>query len=84
MVPEYVFSVLHQIELHNGTPPPGYVGGRTFGNYDVVLPSSGRYQEYDVHPFVPGKNRGAERLIRANDGSAWYTFDHYKTFIKLK
>ncbi|MBZ2151570.1 hypothetical protein K1I86_02490 [Streptococcus cristatus] len=28
--------------------------------------------------------RGTERIVIGNDGSIWYTRDHYQTFIKIK
>ncbi|MFE5240456.1 MULTISPECIES: RHS repeat-associated core domain-containing protein [unclassified Streptomyces] len=42
-----------------------------------------RYTEYDVHAFT-GANRGMERLVTGNDGSAWYTSDHYTSFRRLR
>ena len=42
------------------------------------------YKEWDVNPKKPGKNRGAERLITGDNRSAYYTKDHYKTFIQFK
>ena len=42
-----------------------------------------RYSEWDVHPKVQGQNRGPERLITGSDHSAYYTRDHYKTFLKI-
>ncbi len=48
--------VLAEIERRHGEPPPGYVGGRVFGNRERRLPR-GSYREYDVNPKVPGKNR---------------------------
>ncbi len=80
----YVFDVLDYIEKHNGKAPPGYVGGRVFSNYDRRLPINAYYHEYDVHPLRQGVNRGAERLVRGNDGTAFYTQDHYRTFKRIK
>jgi len=37
-----------------------------------------------VNPRMPGKNRGPERLVTGSDGSAYYTADHYKSFIKIR
>ena len=74
---------LSAIETRRGEPPPGYIGGRTFQNRERVLPR-GRYREYDVHPKVPGKNRGAERIvIDQRTGKAYYTADHYRTFVPM-
>jgi len=67
-----------------------YVGGRIFQNRERKLPKSSNngnrieYKEWDVNPKKPGKNRGAERLITGDNRSAYYTKDHYKTFIQFK
>jgi guanyl-specific ribonuclease Sa len=41
------------------------------------------YWEWDVNPYT-GANRGAERLVTGSDGSAWYTSDHYATFVRIR
>jgi len=88
-IPPSVYSVLRYIRT-SGKAPEGYVGGRRFGNYEGHLPRrdlSGeaiRYQEWDVNPKVPGRNRGAERLVTGSDGRAWYTRDHYNSFVEIK
>ncbi len=82
-VPDKAFDVLAQIQARNGQPPIGYIGGRTFENRERHLPR-GRYREYDVNPKIPGRNRGAERLvIEQRTGKAFYTGDHYRTFTPL-
>jgi ribonuclease T1 len=76
-------EVLAAIEARGGEPLPGYVGGRTFQNRERRLPA-GRYREYDLYPRVPGQNRGPERLIvDQRTGRAYYTGDHYRTFVSL-
>ena len=76
-------EVLAAIEARGGAPLPGYVGGREFHNRERRLPP-GRYREYDVHPRVPGQNRGPERLVvDQTTGRAYYTGDHYRTFVPL-
>jgi len=66
------------------------VGGRIFGNYEGLLPRYDarrkriEYREWDVRPRAEGRNRGAERLITDRAGRAWYTADHYRTFIEVK
>jgi ribonuclease T1 len=81
--PTYAQAVLKEIKERHGTPPPGYVGGRTFHNRERKLPPA-RYREYDVHPIHPGRNRGPERLvIDQRTGKAYYTPDHYDTFIPM-
>lgn len=82
-IPESARETLKALEARHGEPLPGYVGGRPFENLERVLPR-GRYREYDVHPKVPGKNRGAERIvIDQRTGKAYYTADHYRTFIPM-
>jgi Zn-dependent protease with chaperone function/guanyl-specific ribonuclease Sa len=92
-VPRNVAIVLKSID-QNRSAPEGYEGGRRFLNLgrdgEQILPkvdAQGRaiqYQEWDVHPRVPGKNRGAERLITGSDGSAFYTPNHYQTFLRIR
>jgi hypothetical protein len=92
-VPAKVATVLQYIDEHN-VAPPGYEGGRIFLNLgrdrEQVLPRKDAhlkaitYHEWDVNPKVPGKNRGPERLVTGSDGSAYYTADHYRTFIKIR
>lgn len=88
-IPQKVYEVLKYIK-ENGTAPEGYVGGRKFGNYEKLLPQkdeNGRrinYQEWDVNPKQKGRNRGAERLVTGSDGKAYFTKNHYKTFIEIK
>ncbi len=88
-VPAKVYNVLEYIKAH-GKAKDGYVGGRTFGNREKILPkvdSQGkkiRYQEWDVNRKIQGKNRGAERMVTGSDGRSWYTSDHYKSFTEIK
>ena len=42
------------------------------------------YKEWDVNPYTKGVNRGPERLITGSDGSAYYTNDHYNSFIRIE
>ena len=82
-------EVLAYIRAHHAAPP-GYEGGRRFGNFERILPQAddrGRriqYQEWDVHPHREHVNRGAERLITGSDGRAWYTSDHYQHFTEMQ
>lgn len=82
-IPAWARNTLKALETRHGHPLPGYVGGRTFQNRERALPR-GRYREYDVHPKAPGKNRGAERIvIDQRTGKAYYTADHYRSFIPM-
>lgn len=88
-VPTKALKVLKYVR-ENGVAMDGYVGGRRFGNFENLLPkkdASGRkinYQEWDVNPKIQGKNRGAERLVTGSDGRAYYTNDHYRSFVEVK
>jgi guanyl-specific ribonuclease Sa len=92
-VPAKVATVLRYIDEHERAPE-GYEGGRTFHNYgtngEEALPrrdsrsKSISYREWDVNPKIAGRNRGPERLVTGSDGSAYFTSDHYRTFIKIR
>lgn len=41
-------------------------------------------RKWGVSAYVQGRNRGTERIIIGNDGSAWYTKDHYGSFVRIK
>ncbi|MEO8341528.1 MAG: ribonuclease domain-containing protein [Nitrospirota bacterium] len=75
--------LLEAIRQHGGNPLPGYIGGRVFQNRERRLPL-GDYREYDVNPKVRGRSRDAERIVIEQDtGKAYYTGNHYRTFIPL-
>lgn len=88
-IPPAARETLAYIRQH-GYAAPGYVGGRVFGNYEGALPRYDArrkrilYREWDVHPMAEHRNRGAERLVTGSDGRAWYTDDHYRTFLEVK
>ena len=82
-VPEKAYELLEALRQRRGEPLPGYVGGKAFRNREHRLPR-GRYKEYDVNRRVPGRSRDAERLvIEQETGKAYYTNDHYRTFVPL-
>ena len=81
--PQKAYDLLQRLEERDGSPLPGYVGGREFQNRERRLPR-GRYREYDVNPKIRGRSRDAERIvIEQHTGKAYYTGDHYRTFIPL-
>lgn len=85
--PNKAYNVLKQIEKNNfKSAPQGYKGGGIFNNKEGLLPTQqrGYYQEWDINPNVRGLNRPAERIVTGQGGEAWYTPDHYKTFIDMK
>ncbi len=80
--------------LARDAPPPEHVGGREYRNLGLdggaVLPRVDdrgrpiRYREWDVNRRVPGRNRGAERIVTGSDGRVYYTNDHYNTFRRIR
>jgi hypothetical protein len=82
-VPERALAALAEIQRRGGDPPPGHVGGRSFHNRERRLPR-GTYREYDVNPLRRGRPRDAERIvIEQRTGKAYYTGDHYRTFLPM-
>ncbi len=92
-IPQHARDVASRVKSNGGATPSGYRGGRVFRNDGrgggQVLPRSDAggngitYREYDVHPYTPGVNRGAERIVVGSDGSFHYTSDHYTTFTRF-
>jgi ribonuclease T1 len=81
--PQKARDLLALLQERGGKPLPGYVGGRDFQNRERRLPR-GRYREYDVNPKIRGRSRDAERIvIERRTGKAYYTGDHYRTFLPL-
>jgi guanyl-specific ribonuclease Sa len=81
--PQKAYDLLQRLDERDGSPLPGYVGGREFQNRERRLPR-GRYREYDVNPKIRGRSRDAERIvIERQTGKAYYTGDHYRTFVPL-
>lgn len=72
-----------------GSPSPGFKGGGVFKNAEGRLPGfdgAGNpvsYREWDVNPYVKGVDRGAERVVTGSDGAAYYTGDHYDSFLQF-
>ncbi len=91
--PQRALDTLDTID-ETGAAPPGHRGGSTFQNDGrgggEVLPGTGpdggaiTYREWDVNPYTPGVNRGAERLVTGSDGSVYWTDDHYGTFTRIR
>ncbi|SPM40201.1 hypothetical protein MNAB215_2397, partial [Mycobacterium numidiamassiliense] len=96
--PQNVRDTLQQIDAGRwpgSANAPGTKGGSRWDNdppepgQHRPLPttdSSGKpiiYQEWDVNPKGSG-NRDSERIVTGNDGSAWYTTDHYRTLHRIR
>ncbi|WP_372435298.1 ribonuclease domain-containing protein [Tomitella cavernea] len=92
-VPEAAWRTLALIDAGDwpeAADAPGTRGGQRFGNREKRLPGSDadgdriRYREWDVNPRKPGQGRDAERIVTGDEGSAWYTGDHYSTFTRMR
>lgn len=87
-VPEKAIDIANQVKRKNGVAPQGYKGGKTYSNTPVnggqELPKGVNYKEYDINPYVKGQSRGTERIVIGDDGSVWYTNDHYNTFTRIE
>lgn len=81
--PQKAYDLLKQLEARRGIPLPDTIGGREFHNRERRLPR-GSYREYDVNPKIRGRRRDAKRIvIEQRTGKAYYTGDHYRTFVPL-
>ncbi len=97
-VPQGVDKIIQHINKNAGSQNPsaiqGYKGGGQWMNDgrqgSYTLPrqtSSGQnivYREWDIKPSAPNTSRGSQRVVSGNDGSVWYTEDHYMSFVKLQ
>lgn len=70
--------------IGRGEKYPHRNDGSVFGNREGRLPRKPRnwYREY-VHPTRGVNGPGPQRIILGKDGEAFYTPDHYGTFIRL-
>lgn len=93
VVPARVTATLDHIDAGDwpaAAHAPGTKGGTIFRNNEGHLPSSDghgdriTYREWDVNPKRPGQSRDAERIVTGSDGSAWYTDDHYQSFVMIR
>lgn len=67
-----------------GGPYPHDQDDGTFFNREELLPDApeGFYREYTVE--TPGSDdRGARRIVAGDDGSLWWTDDHYSSFARI-
>jgi ribonuclease T1 len=70
--------------IRTGGPFPHRQDGATFGNRERLLPARERgwYREYTVK--TPGaRDRGARRIVAGQDGTLYYTDDHYRSFKRI-
>ena len=71
--------------ISSGDSLPYEQDGSVFQNREgnlPDLPSGLLYREYTV-PTPGSSDRGARRLVVGDDGSVYYTSDHYSSFTRL-
>ncbi|WP_291079903.1 ribonuclease domain-containing protein [Dietzia sp. UBA5065] len=92
-IPAHVLDTLALIDAGDwpdAADAPGTRGGDRFGNRERLLPRAAAdgspvaYREWDVNPKPRGGGRDAERIVTGSDGSAWYTADHYSSFVRIR
>ncbi|MGW5113073.1 ribonuclease domain-containing protein [Nocardia sp. NPDC004123] len=85
-IPQRAWTTLSLIDQGTWPPTdcPGTKGGTTWQNRGGQLPDGVDYLEWDVNCKQPGRSRDAERIVTGNDGSAWYTGDHYASFTRMR
>ena len=70
--------------IRAGGPFPHSQDGTTFRNREGLLPArgDGYYREYTVE--TPGSDdRGARRIVTGAGTEAYYTADHYASFVAV-
>ncbi|WP_370875203.1 ribonuclease domain-containing protein [Arthrobacter silviterrae] len=50
----------------------------------IVNADTVTYTEWDIYPDVKGVDRGNYRLITGSDHSAYFTSDHYFSFVSIR
>jgi len=71
--------------IRQGGPFPYRKDGSAFFNREGRVPSQerGYYREYTV-PTPGSRDRGARRIVTGRGGEAWYTADHYRSFLRIR
>ena len=82
-LPAQAQQVLRLIDV--GGPFPYPQDGTVFGNVEGLLPAHPRgwYHEYTV-PTPGSPDRGARRIVTGQDGTRFYTADHYESFARIE
>ncbi|RJO72212.1 ribonuclease [Nocardia panacis] len=92
-VSDRAYATLREIDAGrwpDSANAPGTKGGDPWQNRAGTLPAkdgSGKpitYREWDVNPKQRGQTRDAERIVTGSEGSAWYTADHYQSFVRMR
>jgi hypothetical protein len=87
-IPRAAYTTLLYYQLHKQAPPSFHAMKKFYPQKSglPVTDQNGRgiaYVESDIFPLIPEVNRGNHRLIIGDNGLAYYTYDHYETFIEI-
>lgn len=71
--------------IRQGGPFPYARDGTEFHNREKRLPPKppAYYREYTV-PTPGARDRGARRIVMGAQGEAYYTADHYRSFMRIR
>jgi RHS repeat-associated protein len=79
-----VVDVANRIAANNNQALEGFES-HVYKNVTApYLPDDTSYIMHDVNPFVDKAFRGLERLVIGDNGSMYYSSEHYSNWIKLK
>lgn len=87
-IPRAAYVTLLYYQLYKQAPPSFNIL-KKFHSEKSGLPvqdQNGKpidYTESDIFPTIPSINRGNQRIIIGNDGSAYFTPDHYQSFVEI-
>jgi len=93
-LPQNVQAAFLRYDNHGwrGVPPgmQSVRAGKVYDNRDRLLPTVDRranpitYREFDINRQIPGSGRDAQRFVVGSDGSIFVTYDHYRTFLRIR
>lgn len=87
-IPRAAYLALLYYQSYNQAPP-SFSNIKKFYATRSPLPAHDQtgtrlnYIESDIYPVIPTINRGAERIVVGSDGSAYYTPNHYHSFVEI-
>jgi ribonuclease T1 len=87
-IPRAAYVALLYYDLYQQAPP-SFNGIKIFYSKKSGLPEidqTGKpidYIESDIYPAIPKINRGTQRIVVGNNGAAYYTPNHYKSFVEI-
>ncbi|SIL16161.1 ribonuclease [Mycobacteroides abscessus subsp. abscessus] len=85
-VPTEAVERLREIDNRTwpGSGTRGTKGGGVWNNDKRQLPKNIAYQEWDQSDKIPNVSRDSFRIITGSDGSAYFTPDHYRSFVRIR